>query len=167
MSGIKLKCGNRLKALKDYYEIKDNAPDGWFELSWKLACDYVPGFQHETRKKPGAKQKWAPINYICLYIDVEETRETKLSNGKKLTVGEACKVLSKDGKYKGIKGLRQRYYEAKAMEQIKALEESPYDYTVLEKFGFRKLAQAIRPQNNNDSSGDPWESYKDLLNKGL
>jgi hypothetical protein len=99
----------RLRLLADELAVDLAAPDAWMKMALALGERFVPGLQIKDQKErgPGAPRK----HYLELYIEV-----LKLTTDGKLTVSNACAVLTKRAgpwKDKNSASLENRFYEIK------------------------------------------------------
>lgn len=101
----------KMDLLLEAYGIAPDDPETWRALAYLLACDYVPGFKHVTRKR-GRPCKWQGRKSVELYADVKSLESEGMS------VRSACRVLTTSPRFKSRyegetdKNLRGRYAEA-------------------------------------------------------
>ena len=69
-----------MELLCQHYEI-DYDPSQFTQLTWRLANDFVPGFQLEKR---GNKQKWDQTLRAILKIEVDRYQDLSLNNSSQM-----------------------------------------------------------------------------------
>jgi hypothetical protein len=98
----------KMPALLKHYNIDQASPDKWLLLSMAMACECVPGFHYQFKKKAGAKSLWSSLWYGILWHEVEKIRGNN-------SASQACGKLSKrrwNGKILSSGTLENKYYEA-------------------------------------------------------
>ncbi len=111
----------KLVVLLNHYKIDKENPERWFELSFALAREYIPGFKVVTDSRKTKPNKWTPLRYAALYSSVEVEKKLR----PKQTYGSICSYLSRNSDpWKGIKNLHPRYCESKESGLIRLLTNS-------------------------------------------
>lgn len=104
----------KMGLLLKHYDIKPDEQDPWLQLSWALACDFVPGMKvvnPYTRRK-GRPRKWKGSTGLELIRDVERIRNER-NQGARDAIRTLIKRQPKRwGAYKQ-RALEVRYAEAK------------------------------------------------------
>lgn len=102
----------KMGLLLDYYEIPRQSDERWFNLSLRMAHDYIPGFRLVQKRTKGAKEKWNPSLQLKLFNAVQ----TFTNGSKTRTQAMACNSLINQEPWKSLcksaKSLRTRYTEA-------------------------------------------------------
>lgn len=117
-----LKCSKeaaeKLMALLTHYKIDKENSERWFNLSFALAMEFVPGFKVVTDNRKTKPNKWTLLRYATLYFSVE--LEKKLRPNQ--TYSWICNHLTKEGNlWEGEKNLHPRYCESKESGLVRLL----------------------------------------------
>lgn len=110
----------KLESLLDYFEIGRDEKSRWLALSWRLALQFVPGFDISPipPRKRGRPSVWVGSDEFLLVAYVEVICENE-----KCTPRTALRKMIKDrpdkwGRFKGkLLSLEARYYEAKRRQE--------------------------------------------------
>lgn len=84
----------KMNLLFNHYDISQENPNKWFELSWLLAEDHVEGFRIEEAEVKLFEKKWDEVALAKLYYDVIEYLDVTDNEAHK-TISRACKILAK------------------------------------------------------------------------
>jgi len=79
----------KLGLLFDWYGIDKKNEDRWFNLAFRLAIDYIPGFS--TAKPPGRHNEWDDFRLLKLNWEVKKVQKEK----GQYSAQDACRLLAK------------------------------------------------------------------------
>lgn len=118
----------KLELLVDHYQVERGNPYQWQILAFRMARQFIPGFQITARPVVGAPLDWGPVELAGLFLEVEALTKQGMS------AMDACRTLlrAQDGSWRyprcrSAKTIYRRYQQSKKSAYVRLMTEPEND----------------------------------------
>jgi hypothetical protein len=118
----------KLDLLIDHYKVERSNPYLWQMVVFRMAKQFIPGFQITARPVVGAPLDWGPVELAGLFLEVEALTKQGMS------AMDACRTLlrAQDGSWRyprcrSAKTIYRRYQQSKKSAYVRLMTEPESD----------------------------------------